>query len=128
MLRKKLGVFLLSIVILSSGCSIRNNANKNDLTFAIDQFSQAVSENRIEDVQVIIDRTFLDINQKDSSGRYPIELAVYFSNCEMVKTLLEAKAKPNVITSEGLSVYEVVMNDGTEYMKSIFKENHKEFQ
>lgn len=92
----------------------------------IDEFSQAVLSNDMEYVKKIIISDSIDINEKDSNGQYPIEVALMFENCQMAKILLEAGADPYVKTSEGKSVYDTVMSEHSKYMKSIFKEYSKD--
>lgn len=85
-----------------------------------DQLTKAVLENDIEQVNKIIESKSLDINEKDSSGKYPIEMVLVMGNCDMAKILLQAGADPYVATSGGKSVYDTAMAEGSKYLKEIF--------
>lgn len=145
MFSKKTIVFLLFAAIFASGCSANNKTvkennnttevvsqntltsdeeiEKKDTTSSTDELSNAVLENDTELVNEILNSNSIDINEKNSDGKYPIEMVLIMDNCEMAKTLLEAGADPYVLTSEGISVYDFVMNDDNESLKSIFSEH-----
>lgn len=46
-------------------------------------------------------------------------------NCDMAKILLEARADLNVITSDGSTINDIVILEGSKQMKAIFKEYSK---
>lgn len=98
----------------------------DDNKSAIDKFTEAVLCNDIEYVKKTIISDTIDINGKDSNEEYPIEIILIMENCEMAKILLEAGADPYVETSEGKSVYDIVMSNHSKYMKSIFEEYSKD--
>lgn len=99
-------------------------ADQTDLTkvsFTIDQLSNAVFENDTDMVNKIVKNSTIDINGKDSNGKYPLEMVMDFENCEMAEELLKAGANPDVIASDGSSIYDTVMKGSNKYMKGIFK-------
>ncbi len=98
------------------------NENSESGQFTIDQLTRAVLENDIQLVNEIIKDSSVDINEVDSEGKYPIEMVLVMDNCDMAKILLEAKADPYVTTSNGKSVYDIVMESGSKYLKEIFME------
>ena len=106
---------------------LKNNTEKSDIDIetAIDQLTQAILENDIELVNRIIESKSADINGKDSEGKYPIEMVLVMNNCDMAKILLEAGADPYVITPGGKSVYDIATEEGSKYLKDIFKEYAK---
>lgn len=106
----------------SNSNQYNNNSNQDNNNFNIDQLSEAVISNNIELVNRIIKNDLVNINSKDSEGKYPIEQVLVFGNCDMAKILLNAGANPNVITSQGISVYDIAMNGENKYMKVIFKQ------
>mgnify|MGYP000922275789 FL=1 len=104
----------------TSDLNAQNEEGK--IKFTVDQLSKAVLENDTELVNSIISDKSVDINRKDSENKYPLEMVLVMSNCDMAKVLLNAGADPYVITSDGESVYDIVMKGDNSYLKEIFEE------
>ena len=122
-------------VITSSGQSIyelvMNGSNKtlkeifeesaeNYVKYTVDQLSQAVLVNDIDTVNKIIESKTVNINQKDSKGKYPLERILVMGNCDMAKILLKAGADPHIETKNGKTIYELVMEFDSKVLKTIF--------
>lgn len=90
--------------------------------YTIDQFTSAVLSNDTTLVDEIIESKSIDINQKDSEGKYPLEKALVFENCEMIRTLLDAGANPKAITPNGKTICENVMKTDDKTLRAIFSE------
>lgn len=103
-----------------AGQRINREKESINVSSTKDQLTKAVLENDIEQVNKIIESKSLDINEKDSSGKYPIEMVLVMGNCDMAKILLQAGADPYVTTSGGKSVYDTAMAEGSKYLKEIF--------
>jgi ankyrin repeat protein len=131
MFKKSLILFSISLLILSSGCTtekeldFNNQTDKNIVQDNIDKLSEGVLSNNIDLVEKILKDGFIDVNQKDSEGNYPIEVVLIMENCEMASILLEAGADPSIITSDGSSVYDKVMESDNLTLKSIFEDYKK---
>lgn len=97
------------------------NADENNSTQAIDELSEAILTNNEATVNKLIQSKSVDINQKNSDGKYPIEMVLVMGNCEMAEILLDAGANPYVITSDGETVYETVMKRDNKTLKAIFE-------
>lgn len=104
----------------TSDMSAANDSGNTKYT--IDQLTKAVLENDMKLVKSIISSKSVDINRKDSEDQYPIEMVLMMNNSDMAKILLEAGADPYVKTSSGETVYDIIMNGDSKYLKTIFKE------
>ena len=91
--------------------------------YDINDLSKSIIENNKKLVKKIINKNGIDINQKDSDGRYPLEKVLVMENCEMAKLLLDNGANPFVITKGGQSIYKKVMNTPNKTLKKIFEED-----
>lgn len=136
-------VFKKSLIIVSSllifvvlfGCSTKgknDNAQPDELQkvattendsakYTVDELSNAILSNDTEKVSKIIQSKTVDINQKNSDGKYPIEIVFVMNNCEMAEKLLDAGANPQVVTSNGETVYDIAVNKGNKTLKAIFE-------
>jgi beta-lactamase regulating signal transducer with metallopeptidase domain len=90
--------------------------------YTIDELTSDVLSNNIEKVKKIISSNTVDLDSKDSEGIYPLEMVLVMDNCDMAKILLKAGANPYVITEDGISIYDRVMDKGSYYLKEIFRE------
>lgn len=109
----------------NTGAKPSINKKNANVKYTIDQLTKAVLENDIKLVNKIIESKSVDINGKDSEGKYPIEMVLSMNNCDMAKILLAAGADAYVITSSGKSVYDIAMEEGSKYLKEIFKNYRK---
>ena len=108
------------------GFSLRQDSTVTEIgSYTIDQLTKAVQENDVNLVNKIIKSKSVDINGKDSEDKYPIETVLVMGNCDMAKILLEAGADPYVTTSDGRTVYDIVMKGDNKYLKEIFREYKK---
>ncbi|WMJ76179.1 MULTISPECIES: ankyrin repeat domain-containing protein [unclassified Sedimentibacter] len=136
-------MFKKSLIIVSSllifvvlfGCSTKgknDNAQPDELQkvattendsakYTVDELSNAILSNDTEKVSKIIQSKTVDINQKNSDGKYPIEIVFVMNNCEMAEKLLDAGANPQVVTSNGETVYDIAVNKGNKTLKAIFE-------
>ncbi|WIV12737.1 hypothetical protein [Proteiniborus sp. MB09-C3] len=127
---KKL-ILVLVIVVLILGLSYlgftfihkQNTVYKSasDSKYSIDDLTNAVLINDLELVEKIINDKVIDINQKDSNGKFPLEIVLVMENCDMARILLRAGADPQVVTEDGKTIYELVMNTDNKALKEIFK-------
>lgn len=134
-MRKKTGAYItFAAIILAAmlfdfsgkGFSLKQDSTVTEIgSYTIEQLTKAVQENDINLVNKIIKSKSVDINGKDSEDKYPIETVLEMENCDMAKTLLEAGADPYVITSDGRTVYDIVMKGDNKYLKEIFREYKK---
>lgn len=134
--KKRLIIFSLIIIALIGGIFIasrqkeiknvsQNNLLKTDKKISIDKFTNAILQNDESTVNQVIKNNSVNINNKDSNGKYPLEMILTFENCEMAEELLEAGADPYVNTSDGTTVYDKVMKSDNKYMKTIFEKYKK---
>lgn len=131
---KKL-ILVLVIVVLILGLSYlgftfihnQNTVYKSasDSKYSIDDLTNAVLINDLELVEKITNDKVIDINQKDSNGKFPLEMVLVMENCEMAELLLKNGGNPYVITTSGRSIYEIVMNNSNKMLKEIFKEKEE---
>ncbi|MFW5980038.1 MAG: hypothetical protein ACOCQ2_01585 [Halanaerobiales bacterium] len=125
---KRITKIVLILIFLLSFTVIRNfnGANTNDITnkYNLDDLSSAVLVNDLKLVEEIINDSNLDINQKDSSEKYPLEVVLVMENCEMAELLLEHQANPYLITSNGQSIYDLVIDSNNKTLKNIFEESY----
>lgn len=126
---KRILILLLSIIIILLGCSCNKtttNSETNNIeykNYTINQLTNATISNDIELVNNIIKSGSVDINSKDSNGRYPLETTIaIYHNCEMSKILLDAGADPYV-SINNKTIYETVMDSKNVTLKNIFKEH-----
>lgn len=113
-------MFLIGFSLIQNQITVYASDSKNQ--YNIDDLSNAVLENDLKFAQEIINSKNLDINQKDSNGKYPLEMVLVMENCEMAELLLENGANPYLITSSGQSIYELVMNSYNKTLKEIVEE------
>jgi ankyrin repeat protein len=134
--KKRLVIFSLILIVLIGGIFIasrqkeiknvsQNNLLKADKKISIDKFTDAILQNDVSTVNQVIKNNAVNINNKDSNGKYPIEMILTFENCEMAEKLLEAGADPYVTTSDGTTVYDKVMKSDNKFMKTIFEKYKK---
>jgi ankyrin repeat protein len=134
--KKRLVIFSLILIALIGGIFIasrqkeiknvsQNNLLKADKKISIDKFTDAILQNDVSTVNQVIKNNAVNINNKDSNGKYPIEMILTFENCEMAEKLLEAGADPYVTTSDGTTVYDKVMKSDNKFMKTIFEKYKK---
>ena len=97
------------------------SADKNNSKKTIDELSNAVLLNNKAIVSKLIQSESVDINQKNSDGKYPIEMVLVMDNCEIAEILLDAGADPYVLTSDGKTVYDTVMKKDNKTLKAIFE-------
>ncbi|WP_425449032.1 M56 family metallopeptidase [Dethiothermospora halolimnae] len=126
-----ISILFLGIVFLTNPSSANEYGNldnnpkvdkeESNKEYTIDQLNKAVIINDIDLVKTIIKSGKVDINKKNSKGRYPIEEVLVMNNCEMSRILLKAGANPHVKTSDEKTVYEKVMEQNSFYLKEIFK-------
>lgn len=122
---KVTGLMILVLAITFASLGYHSANAKNSSTgsrYTIDQLSQAVLDNNTDLVQRIIQSKSVDINHKDSHSTYPIEQLLVMDNCPMARILLKAGANPHVITADGKSMYDKVMNGDNALLKSIFQQ------
>lgn len=134
-MRKKTGAYItFAAIILAAmlfdfsgkGFSLKQDSTVTEIgSYTIDQLTKAVQENDVNLVNKIIKSKSVDINGKDSEDKYPIETVLVMGNCDMAKILLEAGADPYVITSDGRTVYDIVMKGDNKYLKEIFRKYKK---
>ncbi|MBE6083325.1 ankyrin repeat domain-containing protein [Acidilutibacter cellobiosedens] len=134
-MKKKTGAYItFAAIILAAmlfdfsgkGFSLRQDSTVTEIgSYTIDQLTKAVQENDVNLVNKIIKSKSVDINGKDSEDKYPIETVLVMGNCDMAKILLEAGADPYVTTSDGRTVYDIVMKGDNKYLKEIFREYKK---
>lgn len=93
--------------------------------YSVNQLSQAVLENDIKTVNIIIDSNTVNLNQRNSDGNYPLEMILVMGNCDMAKILLNAGANPYLKTKSGKTIYELVMNQDNKKLKEIFKNTNQ---
>ncbi|WIF95080.1 ankyrin repeat domain-containing protein [Caminicella sporogenes] len=98
-----------------------NKQNDKKVHYTIDELTKRILENDIDLVRAIVMSKSVDINQKDSKGKYPLEIVFIMNNCDMAKILLEAGADPYIIISNGETIYDKAMKSDSEYLKKIFK-------
>jgi ankyrin repeat protein len=134
--KKRLIIFSLILIALIGGIFIasrqkeiknvsQNNLLEADKKISIDKFTDAILQNDVSTVNQVIKNNAVNINNKDSNGKYPIEMILTFENCEMAEKLLEAGADPYVTTSDGTTVYDKVMKSDNKFMKTIFEKYKK---
>ncbi|GAA0180095.1 hypothetical protein SH2C18_28470 [Clostridium sediminicola] len=124
---------IITICILIGGESIAFNNQKQEkkqiilenYSYNIDDVTNAVLSNDISFVEKVIKEGNIDLSTKDSKGEYPLEVTMYMTNCDMAKLLLKAGADPYKFTNNGKSIYDIVMDNDSEYYKNIFKEYKK---
>ena len=139
MLKKRVIIALLLMFVILSGCStkkkplndttqtdeqkaiITGNADKDSSKYSIDELSNAILSNDKETVSKIIQSKIVDINQKNSDCKYPIEMVLVMENCEIAEMLLDAGADPQVITSDGKTVYDIAVKKDNKTLKAIFE-------
>ncbi|MTI67196.1 MAG: hypothetical protein FH753_11445 [Firmicutes bacterium] len=134
--KHKLSILSISVFILLAAIFLTNpsteknrlngNANitnqgENSKEYTIDKLNKAVIVNDIDLVNQIIKSKSVDINKKNSEGRYPLEEVFVMNNCDMAKILLKAGANPHVKTSDGVTIYKKAMKTNSQYLKKIFK-------
>lgn len=134
-MKKKTGAYItFAAIILAAmlfdfsgkGFSLRQDSTVTEIgSYTIDQLTKAVQKNDVNLVNKIIKSKSVDINGKDSEDKYPIETVLVMGNCDMAKILLEAGADPYVTTSDGRTVYDIVMKGDNKYLKEIFREYKK---
>ncbi|MCL6269190.1 ankyrin repeat domain-containing protein [Sansalvadorimonas sp. 2012CJ34-2] len=73
-----------------------------------------------EEVKAILECECVDINERDSSGQYPLEMVLIMENCQMAKLLLGAGADPFVKRQDGQRIYDIAVNSGNKTLRSIF--------
>lgn len=106
--------------------NINSNKKNTKLNFTIDNLKDAILSNDIELVKKIIKSKSVDLNSKDSKGRYPLKYVFIFNNCQIAQLLLEAGADPFVfIEGKDISIYDFVMKGNNKYLKQIFKKYSK---
>ena len=120
-------IYLVNRSLPEKDKGIEINSNNNGETsdanaegkikFTVDQLTNAVLENDTELVKSIISDKSVDINEKDSENKYPIEMVLVMDNLDMAKILLDAGADSYVITSDGESVYDIAMKSDSKYLK-----------
>ena len=112
-------MFLIGFSLIQNQITVYASDSTNH--YNVDDLSNAVLVNDLKFAQEIINGKNLDINQKDSNGKYPLEMVLVMGNCEMAELLLENGANPYVITSSGQSIYELAMIFDNKVLKAIFK-------
>jgi ankyrin repeat protein len=123
------------LVIAKQKNNKTNNINNNELQNAevgvgdmnslTDELINAVVADNVKLAEKIINDGGININKKDSSGKYPIEKVIDKKDCDMAKVLLKAGADPYVLTSNGISVYDKVMKSSNDDLKKTFLEYSK---
>mgnify|MGYP000179827561 CR=1 FL=1 len=86
----------------------------------IDELTNAVLENDQGKVKSILDNNRNLINNKNSQGKYPLEMTLILENCEMAELLLNYGADANAKTSSGETIYQLVMKSENKALKKIF--------
>lgn len=117
------GVGSVKVKLKDSKANTSSNEKPADtnIAYTIDELSKAVFVNNTEAVDKILKSNKVDINTKDSDGKYPLEQALVLENCEMAETLLANGADPNKITSDGITIYAKATADNqSNYMKKLF--------
>ena len=92
--------FLISLLLQVSCTSSDLGSRDYDIhpfTPAVDEFSQAIMDGDVETVKRFIEEG-RDVNAPAWHGSFPIQIAAYSSQFEMVKFLLENGADPNAHT------------------------------
>jgi ankyrin repeat protein len=110
---------LIILIILSSTSRLKAN-NINHKKYTIDELTEAILSNEESKVKEIIDSGEVDINTKDTEDIYPLEKSLVFSNYEMAKLLLDSGANPDIETSSGETIREIVNKDDSKMMKDLF--------
>lgn len=130
MVKKSIGMIFIVVLILSYGCSMKEDIEdksaakeiqeKSDNPYTLDQLNDGILENDIELVKRIIKSKTIDLNKKDSDGKYPIEMVLVMENCEMASILLEAGADPYIIIKDNKSVYDIATESKSKKLRQIF--------
>lgn len=117
------GVGSIKVKLKDSEANTSTNVKAASANCTIDQFADAVLSNNTELIDAVLKSKSIDINQKNSEGKYPLEMALVLGgNCEMAQTLLEAGANPKVVVANGKTIYETVMAGNNKTLKAIFSE------
>lgn len=137
---KRKGIITFAVIFISilvvSGSLVFNRTKQSEAkdiytrtekdAEGIDDVTDAVLCNDIAFIEKVMEEGNIDLNTKDSEGKYPLEITLIMENCDMAKLLLEAGADPYKVTSDGKTIYDVVMKSDSEYYKNIFMEYQKQ--
>ncbi len=104
--------------------SIVDSDEKETITsnkrYTIDDLTEAILSNDQSKVKKILNSGEVDINAKDTEGIYPLEKTLVFNNYEMAKILLDSGANPDIETSSGETIREIVNKGDSKMMKKLF--------
>lgn len=127
-------ILSLSLIITTQKNNKANTINNKlqnaeirniDMDLLTDKFVSAIVDDNVKLAEKIINDGGININKKDSNGKYPIEKVLAKEDCDIAKVLLKAGADPYVLTSNGISVYDKVMKSSNDDLKKTFLEYSK---
>lgn len=91
-------------------------------TYTVEELYKAIESNNESTVINILESGSVDVNAKTKEGKYPLEAVLLLDNLEMAELLLEKGADPDAVTSDGKTINEEVIADGSKMLKKLFSE------